>query len=325
MDHGLQQRHIRFGAGTATWCAALLAFLPFNSTAPIIALRLSAAAAQEGARDAHQISLGQTSTEVIAILGQPDQIVDLGARVIYVYKDRRIVFTNGAVTDVGEGKSSGSASANSVIHSSAELRDNSSPDTQPSGDANRLGVETNCLRAGDEGVRDEIHGAIRILGGTGSFAGISSSKKLLTVHPRSPLVGSVRLHVVNGGKPDAVAPLIGTVSWGDPSHAFWTIESSVRTRQQDLETQVQVTVPTAPGMYHIVFAMQLELSGSNVASGTDWALHHDTWDDGNEIARFDLKQILQAQQAGCTTDRWLTTRGYELMAVPADAITLQVL
>ena len=78
-------------------------------------------------------------------------------------------------------------------------------------------------------------------------------------------------------------------------------------------------------MYHIVFAMQLELSGSNVASGTDWALHHDTWDDGNEIARFDLKQILQAQQAGCTTDRWLTTGGYELMAVPADAITLQVL
>jgi len=48
-----------------------------------------------------KVSLGQTVDEVIAILGKPDQIVDLGGRVIYVYKARRIVFTDGRVTDTG--------------------------------------------------------------------------------------------------------------------------------------------------------------------------------------------------------------------------------
>jgi WD40 repeat protein len=54
-----------------------------------------------GAGGAPSVSLGQTVDEVIAILGKPDQIVDLGTRVVYVYKGRKIVFTNGKVTDPG--------------------------------------------------------------------------------------------------------------------------------------------------------------------------------------------------------------------------------
>jgi hypothetical protein len=199
------------------------------------------------------------------------------------------------------------------------------PREQQSGEETATETGPSCLGSGDPRVRNEIHGTIQVLGGSGAFADISSSKKLLTVHPGSQLVGSVHLHVVNGGKYDAVAPLIATVSWGDPSHAFWTVASWVRTGEQDLDAQVRITVPSTPGTYHILFAMQLEMNGSNVASGTSWALHHDTWRDGNEIALFSLAQVLQAQHEGCTTDRWLTTRGYELIAVPADAITLQVL
>jgi hypothetical protein len=46
------------------------------------------------------ISLGQTTEEVVAILGQPQQIVDLGSKKIYVYKDLKITFIDGKVTDV---------------------------------------------------------------------------------------------------------------------------------------------------------------------------------------------------------------------------------
>ncbi len=46
-----------------------------------------------GTGDSPQVSLGQTPDEVIAILGQPDQIVDLGSSVIYAYGSRRITFT----------------------------------------------------------------------------------------------------------------------------------------------------------------------------------------------------------------------------------------
>jgi hypothetical protein len=47
-----------------------------------------------------QIQLGQTIDEVVAALGQPEKIVDLGTKKIYVYKDLKITFTNGKVSDV---------------------------------------------------------------------------------------------------------------------------------------------------------------------------------------------------------------------------------
>ncbi len=46
------------------------------------------------------IALGQTIDQVTANLGQPKNILDLGAKKIYVYKDIKITFTGGKVTDI---------------------------------------------------------------------------------------------------------------------------------------------------------------------------------------------------------------------------------
>ena len=46
------------------------------------------------------ISLGQTIDQVIAIQGQPQKIVDLGNKKIYVYADIKITFIDGRVADV---------------------------------------------------------------------------------------------------------------------------------------------------------------------------------------------------------------------------------
>jgi hypothetical protein len=46
------------------------------------------------------ISVGQTIDEVSAALGQPLRVVDLGAKKIYVYKDMKITFNGGKVSDV---------------------------------------------------------------------------------------------------------------------------------------------------------------------------------------------------------------------------------
>jgi hypothetical protein len=46
------------------------------------------------------IALGQTRAQVEDILGKPERIVDLGAKVIYVYKDMKVTFVDGKVTDV---------------------------------------------------------------------------------------------------------------------------------------------------------------------------------------------------------------------------------
>ena len=47
-----------------------------------------------------EISLGQTMSEVEAILGRPKQIVNLGAKKMYVYPNMKITFVNGRVSDV---------------------------------------------------------------------------------------------------------------------------------------------------------------------------------------------------------------------------------
>ncbi len=46
------------------------------------------------------IQMGQTPEQVEAALGQPEKKVNLGAKQIYVYKDLKITFVNGKVSDV---------------------------------------------------------------------------------------------------------------------------------------------------------------------------------------------------------------------------------
>ncbi len=47
-----------------------------------------------------QIEKGQTPDQVKAALGTPDKIVNLGAKQIFVYKDLKVTFLNGKVSDV---------------------------------------------------------------------------------------------------------------------------------------------------------------------------------------------------------------------------------
>ena len=47
-----------------------------------------------------RIALGQTTDQVVSGLGQPDKVVDLGSKKIYIYKDMKITFVDGKVSDV---------------------------------------------------------------------------------------------------------------------------------------------------------------------------------------------------------------------------------
>jgi hypothetical protein len=46
------------------------------------------------------VDLGQSPTQVEAALGKPDKIVNLGSKMIYVYKDMKIIFIDNKVSDV---------------------------------------------------------------------------------------------------------------------------------------------------------------------------------------------------------------------------------
>jgi len=58
------------------------------------------AQAQQPPPPPQQIEKGQTIDQVVTAIGQPDKIVNLGTKQIYVYKDIKVTFLNGKVSDV---------------------------------------------------------------------------------------------------------------------------------------------------------------------------------------------------------------------------------
>jgi hypothetical protein len=46
------------------------------------------------------VKLGMSPDEVKQSLGNPDKIVDLGAKQVFIYKDMKIIFIDGKVSDV---------------------------------------------------------------------------------------------------------------------------------------------------------------------------------------------------------------------------------
>jgi hypothetical protein len=55
---------------------------------------------QAAPAEPQQIAKGQTPEQVKAALGNPEKIVNLGAKLIYVYKDLKVTFLDGKVSDV---------------------------------------------------------------------------------------------------------------------------------------------------------------------------------------------------------------------------------
>ena len=62
---------------------------------PVLGIEAEAAAAPPPT-----IALGQSFDEVQKMLGKPDQIINLGAKVTYVYKNMKVIFIDGKVADV---------------------------------------------------------------------------------------------------------------------------------------------------------------------------------------------------------------------------------
>ena len=183
--------------------------------------------------------------------------------------------------------------------------------------------EQQCTGGGDTEITNNTHGTIQIVSGTGAFARVTSQSKLVRVSAGAALQGSVTLHVLNQGPGFAIAPLVQTRSWDDPQTS-WKQIAVLRPGEATITAQVNQRAPLDGGTYHDLFAFQLEKSGGNVASGTNWPRGQDVWNDGNDVAQFDSSQILQAQKFGCVVDSWLTQEGPRLLYVPADAITIEV-
>ena len=200
------------------------------------------------------------------------------------------------------------------------------PDKQQSSGEERVSVMTSssaCTGPGDASIQNNTHGTIQILSGTGIFSRISPTDKRVIVPAGSTLTGTVILRVLNQGPSFAVAPLIETSSWGTAETAWKTV-NNLGTGISTITAQVDHRAPLQAGSYHIVFAFQLEMTGGNVASATNWSRRLDVWNDGNDLSQIGPDRVREAQKFGCTVNPWLTKSGFEQFYVPLDAITVEV-
>jgi hypothetical protein len=46
------------------------------------------------------VKLGMSADEVKQSLGNPEKIVDLGAKLVFIYKDMKVILIDGKVSDV---------------------------------------------------------------------------------------------------------------------------------------------------------------------------------------------------------------------------------
>lgn len=46
------------------------------------------------------VQQGQTPEEVVAILGEPEKKILLGAKTVFIYKDMKLIFVNGTLLDM---------------------------------------------------------------------------------------------------------------------------------------------------------------------------------------------------------------------------------
>ncbi|MGA8231014.1 MAG: hypothetical protein WB795_06000, partial [Candidatus Acidiferrales bacterium] len=131
----------------------------------------------------------------------------------------KIIFTAGAagelylgVNDNFFGDNSGAWSA-TITTGPPSVTSAAKPATQPP-----VTSETECLGSDRAGIRNNTHGTVRIVQGTGAFESVTPGNKILAVSPGEVLQGTVTLTALNNGPGFAVAVMVETPSWGDHAH-----------------------------------------------------------------------------------------------------------
>jgi hypothetical protein len=166
-------------------------------------------------------------------------------------------------------------------------------------------------------------GNVRIISGTGDFAGLSDTSKLIRVQTGSQISGTIKLSVTNNLSSNRNIPLILVYSWGSHQNSWQTIENTVQKGTSEYTANVNLQTPQT-GTYFLIFAFSGDASGEFVASSTSDAVEQPLWNNGRNLADLQSLQISQAQQVGHTTRQEFTLNGYQPKDLAADAIIVNV-
>ena len=133
---------------------------------------------------------------------------------------------------------------------------------------------------------------VYLTGGTLNGQSINTASPSITVSAGEAITGTVNLDVHNDHFGGAVFPVEATPTWGDHERSYWRVPISVPAfGSTSGNARVNLTAPTTPGEYAIIFVAQAELSRGYVASATHWPSGSPRWDNGDDVASWDAAKI----------------------------------
>ncbi|MFH1108024.1 MAG: PxKF domain-containing protein [Planctomycetota bacterium] len=166
-------------------------------------------------------------------------------------------------------------------------------------------------------------------GGSVNGYAIDATHYEVTVAPGEAITGSIAVEVTNLWPSNVVAPLGGTVTWGDRATQPWLTNGWIPPGTHTFNVAVNKTAPGTPGNYHIVVAFRGEYTIQQVMSLTNWTMPgNPIWYDGND-AGFDWtpEQFQQAYHHGAVLTTVVTppAQGGPYAAwLPATAVIVHV-
>jgi formylglycine-generating enzyme required for sulfatase activity len=165
-------------------------------------------------------------------------------------------------------------------------------------------------------------------GGSLNGTSIDSDNRTIVVEPGQTIIGSIKVETNNLMGSNAVAPLGGTVDWGDRTTQCWETRH-ISTGIQHHMVSVEKVAPSTPGTYHIIIAFVGEFNISQVMSRTNWYAFPDrrsVWNDGNDVG-FDWSAgVFQTaiQSGAVLTPQLMTADTYSHRWLPATVVTVIV-
>ncbi|MEI9476999.1 MAG: S-layer homology domain-containing protein, partial [Deltaproteobacteria bacterium] len=169
------------------------------------------------------------------------------------------------------------------------------------------------------------HGTVFLTGGNLNGTSLSQTSRVVNVNPGAAISGNVAIQCDNHMPGSSVAPLCYTWFWGKRTASLSTINGSISSGVTNWTVPINLTAPTTPGDYWIVFAFHGEYTAEEICSLTNWSYSGGpVWNDGNDIWDCTSATIDSFNNIGAYWTSMLFPSGYVPVWQPATAVKIHV-
>ncbi len=168
-------------------------------------------------------------------------------------------------------------------------------------------------------------GEVFVTGGTLAGQVISSESWQINISPGATLAGNIQVRTNNLMGSGAVAPFGYTWTWGSRSTSITQNNAWIPTGSQSWSVPINLTAPSIPGTYYIIFGFQGEYDCEHVFSSTNWTYGSPVWNDGNDYWDMDASQLAIAHSSGFVPNWGIKfTDGMHIFDAPTGPIKVVV-